>query len=418
MPRIVRAFCGLFASSALIAALPLAAHAADLTFGGASAATVGSNIAIPVLVDSPAAAINAVSADVSYPSEVLTLTSISKSSLISFWTNEPSFSQSAGTATIEGVIFNPGWTGTGGKVVTLNFTPKKAGSATISFSRGSVLANDGQGTELIEHKASKTITIAVPAPKPVTPKPAPAVDATPAQPAAIVAATTTATSTAPAPPPLPEISSYTHVVDKDHPFLVSGRTVPGAQVDVLLSGCDGGLAFSGLSAASDCADATSRSVIADENGFFVLLWSGDLTQGSYSFIVRATDNGLASQPTPPATVVVQGGVQRTLALLFLDNLALLFAVMLAAAGFLALGLGLFYGVRTLWRAIARAKAPPYAMELSHGDAQIDGYLKVLERAAAKRELTEEEHELYTAMKSGRVHPEEPLVTRLTWVKNG
>ena len=406
---------GLFASAFAALVLPLPALAADLSFGGASSATVGTSIAIPVLVDSTDAAMNAVSADIRYPAELLTLTSISKGSLISFWTNEPSFSQAAGSATIEGVIFNPGWTGSGGKVVTLNFIPKKAGSATISFSRGAVLANDGQGTDITKRLGEKTLSIAIaPAPKPAAPKPAkekePAAEPEPA-------ATTTATSTPPQAPLPPAISSYTRVVDKDHPFFVSGRTVPLAQVDVILSGCDDGLAFSGLSAASECAEATSRSVSADENGFFVLIWSGDIPAGSYSFTVRATLGGMSSAPSTPAGVVVQGEAVRSLALLFLDNLAILFAVVLAAAGFVALGLGLYFGVRALWRRIRASFTVVHKLQISsEDDTQIDGYIKVLERAASKRELTEEERELYTAMKSYRAYPAEPFVTRLSWTK--
>lgn len=405
---------GLFASAFIPLVLPCSALAADLSFGGPSAATVGTNVAIPILVDSSDAAMNAVSADVRYPADMLTLTSIAKGSLISFWTSEPSFSQAAGSATIEGVVFNPGWTGNGGKVVTLNFTPKKAGSATISFSRGSVLANDGQGTDITKRLGEKTIAIAVaPAPKPAPPKPAKETAVATQE----AATTTAATSTPPQAPLPPAISSYTRVVDKDHPFFVSGRAAPLAQVDVLLSGCDEGLSLAGLSAAAECAEATSRSVSADENGFFVLIWGEDIPAGSYSFSVRATVGGISSAPTAPAEVVVQGEAVRSLALLFLDNLAILFAVLLAAAGFVALGLGVYFGIRALWRRIRASFTVVHQLQISsQDDTQIDGYIKVLERAAGKREFTEEERELYTAMKSYRAYPTEPFVTRLSWTK--
>jgi hypothetical protein len=391
---------------AILLLFPAFASAADLSFGGASSVSVGESISIPVVVSSPAAAINAVSADVSYPTDLLTLKSISKGSLINFWTQEPSFA-AAGTASFEGVIFNPGWTGSKATVVSLVFTPKKPGTATISYSRGSVLANDGSGTEVIGTMSSKTLTIA-PAPKPVAPAPA-------AAPVVATPATTTATSTEPV-LTAPEITSYTRVVDRDHPFLIVGRTLPGAQIDIILSGCDDALKFSGLSAAGDCAAATSRSTTADSSGFFVLLWSGEIPAGSYSFVVRSTINGT---PTPSSDVmhlVAQSVPERTLALLFIDNLALLFAIVLAVAGFIALGFGIFYALRIFWRRMRRASSLAHPMELSMGDSQIDGYMRVLERAASRRELTEEEKELYTAMRSYRVHPDQPLVTRLSWVK--
>ena len=406
MPAYVR---GGLCSALLLAAFPASVSAADLSFGGPSSVQVGSSISIPVVVSSPSAAINAVSADVGFPADLLTLKSISKGSLINFWTQEPSFA-AAGAASFEGVIFNPGWTGARATVVSLVFVPKKPGTATISFSRGSVLANDGSGTEVIGTMPSKTITIS-PAPKLVT-APTPVVAASVAT---TSIATTTATTTAPA-LTAPEIISYTRVVDRDHPLLVVGRTMPGAQIDIILSGCEDALKFAGLSAASDCAAATSRSTTADGGGFFVLLWSGEIPAGSYSFVVRSTINGTPAPTSEVMHLVAQAVPERTLALLFIDNLALLFAIVLAVAGFLALGFGVFYGLRIFWRRLRRASTLAHPMELSIGDSQIDGYTKVLERAASHRELTEEERELYTAMHSYRVHPDQPLVTRLTWAK--
>ncbi len=164
-------------TSLLIAlALPSLSHAATLTFGGVSSAAVGQTISVPLLLSTAGAeSANAVSATVEYSRDMLTLVSISKSgSIISLWPQEPS--TAAGRGDMEGVILNPGWSGTGGVVATLVFQVKAAGKATIAFSDADVLANDGSGTSILKSSSPKTLTItdasSEPAPVP-TPTPTP-----------------------------------------------------------------------------------------------------------------------------------------------------------------------------------------------------------------------------------------------------
>lgn len=145
--------------------LPSVAVAATLTLGGASSATVGSTISIPVLLATNESA-NAASATINYPSTLLSLVSISKAnSIFSLWPEEPTVSASRGQ--FEGVILNPGWSGQNGLLATMIFQVKAVGTATLSFAEGSVLANDGKGTELLTGTTPKTITISASAPPPV-----------------------------------------------------------------------------------------------------------------------------------------------------------------------------------------------------------------------------------------------------------
>ena len=44
---------------------------------------------------------------------------------------------------------NPGFTGSGGKIMVINFKAKSAGAAALNFSSGSILANDGAGTNIL-----------------------------------------------------------------------------------------------------------------------------------------------------------------------------------------------------------------------------------------------------------------------------
>lgn len=149
----------LFVVSAWFFSFAHASYAASINFvPSVSSYSVGEAVRIRVAVSSDTS-INAVSAKVSYPSEILSLTSISKAgSIINLWAQEPSYSNSTGTASFEGVILN-GYTGSGGTVVTLIFKAKAPGVATLKFLQASILANDGNGTELNSTKGTSSITV-------------------------------------------------------------------------------------------------------------------------------------------------------------------------------------------------------------------------------------------------------------------
>lgn len=129
---------------------------------------VGEKITARVSLSS-AATVNATAGTLTFSSDKLRPASISKSgSIVTLWVKEPSSSGSS--VTFEGVILNPGFTGTG-RVLTVTFTATTPGAATISFSSGSILANDGQGTELLSSMGRASITIVAAAPKTATPTP-------------------------------------------------------------------------------------------------------------------------------------------------------------------------------------------------------------------------------------------------------
>jgi hypothetical protein len=116
---------------------------------------VGSTVSVGVVVSSGSASLNAVSGALSFPSDVLEVTSLSKNqSIISLWVQEPSFSNSAGTVNFEGIVLNPGFSGNGGKIFTINFKVIGEGVAPLSFTGGSVLANDGEGTEILSGRGT------------------------------------------------------------------------------------------------------------------------------------------------------------------------------------------------------------------------------------------------------------------------
>lgn len=130
---------------------PVPVHAASLYFSPATGSyATGKTFSVGVYVANQNQTMNAASGIISFPKDKLEIISLSKSgSIFSLWVQEPSFSNSAGVINFEGIVLNPGFIGSGGKIMTANFKVKSEGQAVINFSSGSVLANDGAGTNIL-----------------------------------------------------------------------------------------------------------------------------------------------------------------------------------------------------------------------------------------------------------------------------
>jgi len=155
-------------------AVPFLVSAATLNVSpSAGTYTVGKTFPITVNVSSASQSVNAVSGTLNFPTDELQVVSVSKTgSVLSLWVQDPSFSNSAGTVSFEGVVPNPGFQGSNGRVVTVNFKVIAKGVATVKLSNGSVLANDGSGTNVLDtlNNANFTLnsaTVSAPVPTPV-----------------------------------------------------------------------------------------------------------------------------------------------------------------------------------------------------------------------------------------------------------
>jgi len=159
-------------------------YAATLYFSPSSGTyTVGSTVSVSAYVSSVDQAINAASGVISFSKDKLEVVSLSKTgSVFSLWVQEPSFSNSAGTVNFEGILLNPGFTGTSGKLITVNFRIKAAGIAALNFSSGSVLANDGQGTNILTSLGNASFSLGGAGPAAPEAEIPPAVAGTPAAP--------------------------------------------------------------------------------------------------------------------------------------------------------------------------------------------------------------------------------------------
>lgn len=128
---------------------------------------------------------NAAQGVIRIPSDKLEVVSVTKDgSKITLWVQEPGYTNNS--VHFEGVILNPGYTGTSAKLLNITFKVKTSGTAALSFTSGSVLANDGSGTNILGGLGSASFTLGAAGEE--TPKPAPAPTGVPGAP--VVSSTT------------------------------------------------------------------------------------------------------------------------------------------------------------------------------------------------------------------------------------
>ncbi len=202
----------------LFSLLPGTAAAATLRVSVArTSVSAGETFVAAILVSSSDQPLNAVSGELSFPTNLLSVTAVSQTnSILTLWVQNPTYSNQDGTIDFSGVVPNPGWSGLGGQVIAVQFRAKSTGTATVEFASSAVLANDGNGTEILTsaQPATVIITAAPPAFTPVPPSKSPQVASSGAQtgtgtatttaltPAASTAATTTVVMLTPAPFPI------------------------------------------------------------------------------------------------------------------------------------------------------------------------------------------------------------------------
>ncbi len=182
MKRVSTLVLAIFFCCLLIAPLSaVQAAGASLSFSPSSSAkNVGDNFSIKVMVNSGGGqGINASDATITFDKNLLAIKSVTTSgSIFNMWQTDPTYpvepgqaspvSNTNGTANYSGGKTPPAYTGTAGTLMTINFTALKAGEAVVKFSAASVLAADGQGTNVLSGTSQAKITISE---KPVEQKP-------------------------------------------------------------------------------------------------------------------------------------------------------------------------------------------------------------------------------------------------------
>ncbi len=167
----------LFVTLAVVFWMTVAAHSANAASLGVapSSATmhVGDTQSFSLTVTSADQALNASQGKLTFPPDKLQVTSVAKGSLFKYWTDEPAYSNSNGTVTFGGGLPTPGFTGSGRAVITVTFRAKAVGTATLSYSSGTILANDGAGTNILTGYGSATVRVVAASPTKTVPSPTP-----------------------------------------------------------------------------------------------------------------------------------------------------------------------------------------------------------------------------------------------------
>ena len=141
--------------------MPAFAHAATISITpSTSTVAVGDIVTVTVLINANGTAINNAEGTVTFPSDLLSVLSVSKdNSIFSLWLQDPTFSNGSGTVTFNGGVPNPGYSGEGGTAFTITFEAQHAGTATIGITNAGVLANDGLGTNVLSGTTGATLTL-------------------------------------------------------------------------------------------------------------------------------------------------------------------------------------------------------------------------------------------------------------------
>ena len=122
--------------------------------------TVSNTFLVQVKVNSGGVAINAADGTLVFDPDKLEVVSISKTdSVFSLWIQEPTFSNSLGTINFAGGKPTPGFSGAAGIIINITFKARTAGTANLTFAAGSVLADDGKGTNILASMGAAAFTI-------------------------------------------------------------------------------------------------------------------------------------------------------------------------------------------------------------------------------------------------------------------
>jgi len=254
-------------------ALPAAAHAATMEISPEfTLLQVGQSITLTIVTQS-SEPVNAVTATLSFPADILSVTSISKNdSAFTLWVQEPKFSNTSGTISFSGIVPDPG-VNDRALVLVVRMRANRAGTAVLRFNSAAVLANDGQGTNVITGTTPASITVTPSS----TPAPAPAVKETPAA--------TPAVQEEPSAPkkPLfepPVITQYQNVAREYGPVSVSGTSRhTGSSIAVHF--VSGNIKIKGTAS-------------VDPSGNFKYVHTGGLPAGDYSIYAIVQDwNGVS-----------------------------------------------------------------------------------------------------------------------------
>ena len=142
--------------------LPSIANAADLRiFTSIPYFNAGDFFKVSVIVDDNTTPVNAFSGKITFPADQLEFSSMEISnSIVSFWVKEPEYDEIHNVISFEGVVLDQyGFREQRGELFSVVFRSLKEGEPGISFISGSILAHDGNGTNVLDNLRSSNVQI-------------------------------------------------------------------------------------------------------------------------------------------------------------------------------------------------------------------------------------------------------------------
>ena len=134
---------------------------------------VGESFNVSVTVSTGDVSINAASATITFDQSKLSVISVARSgSVFTLWAEEPTFSNNQGVVSFGGGLPTPGFSGRGAAIIHIAFRAKTVGATAVRFANGTVLANDGKGTNVLAGLGSLELTIEAAGKAPPPEKPA------------------------------------------------------------------------------------------------------------------------------------------------------------------------------------------------------------------------------------------------------
>jgi hypothetical protein len=352
--------------------VPVFSFAADLSLSpSVYSPTVGKAFSVSVNVSSLDKAINAVSGTIQFPKDKIQVVSVSKdNSIISLWVQEPSFSNTNGSINLEGVAFNPGFKGELGKLITISFKPISAGVAEVSLINGSVLANDGTGTNILSKMNNAVYNIAK-APQPVE-KPASI-----SQPIEVV---TPVSSTTEPVKYFIRVDSYLREVDFGNSIRIAGTASPNKRIFIKIFNNSG--------------QVSEEVTSSEQNGDWEKIITKKLDPDMYSFVASIDDdNGVKLDQTESKMFVVKQHIFSKIIDIALEYLSAIIILLIALfAVFIVLSFCWYRLIALLRRTRNKAKNAEKILEKSFTILQndINEHIKSLKQAKKNRALTPEE----------------------------
>lgn len=157
LPRYVR--CILLALVLFMASTAVVEAATMSLSPGSNVYTTGATFTVRVNVNSAGSSINAAEGTLRFNPSQLSVVNVSRAnSIFNLWVEEPSFSNSNGTISFSGGLPS-GYSGSSGNIMSVTFRATGSGAARVSFANGSVLANDGRGSNVLSSMNGATYTI-------------------------------------------------------------------------------------------------------------------------------------------------------------------------------------------------------------------------------------------------------------------